>query len=137
MRRFLIHWLVVTVALAVTASLLPGVYVDSLPSLILGGAALGFVNAIVRPVLRILTFPLTIITLGLSLLVVNGAAFALAAHWVEGLSVDNFGWAILGSVVVSLVSWILGGVGDSVRRDRSRDRRDRGGSSTRNRITDA
>lgn len=126
MRRFLIHWLVVTIALAVTASLLPGVEVDSLSSLVVGGLALGFVNAIVRPILRILTFPLTVMTLGLSLLLVNGAAFALAARWVEGMSVDNFLWAIGASVVVSLISGVLSVIGNAAGSDR-------GGSSTRNR----
>ena len=113
MRRFILHWLVITVSLAVTALVLPGVEVETLSALLLGGLALGFINAVVRPVLRFLTFPLTIFTLGLSLLLINGLAFAMATWVVEGLVVRNFGWAIGASVVVSLLSSILAWAGSS------------------------
>ena len=109
--RFLIHWLVVTIALAVTAWLLPGVHVTSLMALLVGGLVLGFVNAIVRPVLQLLSLPITLLTLGLFLLVVNGVAFGLAAWLTPGFGVSGLWQAILGSLLVSIVSWILGAVG--------------------------
>jgi putative membrane protein len=109
--RFLIHWLVVTIALAVTAWLLPGVTVHSLPALAVGGLVLGFVNAIVRPVLHVLSLPITLLTLGLFLFVVNGLAFGLAAWLTPGFTVSGLWQAILGSLLVSLVSWVLGAVG--------------------------
>ena len=69
---------------------------------------LGFVNAVVRPVMTLLTLPLTLLTLGLFYLVVNAAAFAIAAALVPGFSVASFWAALLGALVVSLVSWFAG-----------------------------
>ena len=109
--RFLIHWVVVMIALAVTAWLLPGVNVQSFIALAIGGLVLGFVNAIVRPVLQMLSLPITLLTLGLFLFVVNGIAFGLAAWLTPGFQVSGLWSAILGSLLVSLVSWILGAVG--------------------------
>jgi putative membrane protein len=108
MGRFLMHWLVVAIALWVAAYIIPGVDVTSWQALAIAAIVLGLVNAIVRPILTILTLPITILTLGLFYLVVNGLAFALAAWLVPGFHVASFGWAILGALVVSLVSWFLG-----------------------------
>jgi putative membrane protein len=102
---FLAHWLVVAVALWVTTEVVPGVSVSSYSTLALAALVLGLVNALVRPVLVIVTLPLTIVTLGLFYLVVNGLAFGLAAALVPGFDVASFGTAVLGALVVSLVSW--------------------------------
>jgi len=77
MARFLGHWVTVTLALAVSVWVLPGVEVTSWVPLVIGGLVLGFVNATVRPILTILTLPLTILTLGLFYLLVNGFAFSV------------------------------------------------------------
>ena len=71
-------------------------------------ALIGVVNAFVRPVLVILTFPITVLTLGFFYLIVNGAAFGLAAALVPGFTVASFGAAVGGAVIVGLVSWALG-----------------------------
>lgn len=105
---FVLHWLVLAVALWVAAYLVPGVTVASWPALALGALILGFVNAIVRPVLVLLTLPITVLTLGLFYLVVNAAAFGLAAALVPGFSIASFGAAVLGALVTSLVSWFIG-----------------------------
>ena len=110
MRSFLIHWLITAVALAIGAHLIPGIRVTSLTALLFSAMVLGLVNAFVRPVLVVLTFPITVLTLGLFYLIVNGAAFALAAALVPGFSVASFGSAIAGALVVSLVSSLLGWV---------------------------
>jgi putative membrane protein len=107
---FLMHWAIVAAALWVTAYLIPGVVVRSVPALLIAALVLGLVNALVRPVLTILTLPITILTLGLFYLVVNGAAFALAAALVPGFDVAGFGSAVLGALLVSLVSWVLGAI---------------------------
>jgi putative membrane protein len=111
MARFLLHWLVTAVALGVAARLIPGVQIASGGVLIGAALVLGFVNAVVRPVLVLLTLPLTILTLGLFYLVVNGAAFGIAAALVPGFSVATPGSAILGALVVALISslasWIM------------------------------
>lgn len=105
---FLIHWAIVAAALWLAAYLVPGVRVASVPALLVAALVLGLVNALVRPVLTILTLPITIVTLGLFYLIVNGAAFALAAALVPGFEIDGFGSAVIGALLVSVVSWILG-----------------------------
>ena len=105
---FLVHWLVVGVALWVTTQVVGGVHISSVQTLVFAALVLGLVNALVRPVITILTLPLTIITLGLFYLVVNGLAFGLAAALVRGFEVDGFGSAVLGALVVSIVSWVIG-----------------------------
>jgi putative membrane protein len=106
--RFLIHWLATAIALAVAAWILPGVHLTSERALAIAAIVLGLVNALVRPVLFILTLPITVLTLGLFYFVVNGLAFALAARLVPGFSVDSFTQAMLGAVLVGLVSWFVG-----------------------------
>jgi len=108
MVAFLVHWLVVALGLAVATYIVPGVTVASGSALAVGALVLGFVNAVVRPLLTILTLPLTLLTLGLFYLVVNAAAFGLAAAVVPGFSVASFWAALLGALVVSLVSWLVG-----------------------------
>jgi putative membrane protein len=107
-KRFIVHWIVIGVALWVTAFILPGVEVASWQALAIAAVVLGFLNAIVRPILTLLTLPITILTLGLFYLVVNGLVFALAARLVPGFAVGSIWWAILGALVVSLISGFIG-----------------------------
>lgn len=102
------QWLVVAIGLWVTAYLVPGVSFSSTTALVVAALVLGLVNALVRPILTILTLPLTVLTLGLFYLVVNGLAFAIAAAVTPGFTVAGFGSAIIGALLVSLVSWAVG-----------------------------
>lgn len=111
MPRFVIHWLITGLALVVADWMLGGIRIHSGTSLVVGALVLGLVNALVRPVLVLLTLPLTVVTLGLFYLVVNGIAFALAAALVPGFDVRSLGAAILGALVVAVVSWALGSAG--------------------------
>lgn len=106
--RFLVHWLTTAVALGVTAWMLPGVRVDSFVALAVSALVLGFVNAIVRPLLVLLTLPFTVLTLGFFYFIVNGIAFALAAALVPGFGVASFFTAVLGAFVVGFISWFIG-----------------------------
>jgi putative membrane protein len=108
--KLLLHVATTAAALLVADWALDGVVVSSLPALLLAALALGLVNGLVRPLLVLLTLPLTVVTLGLFYLVVNGVAFALAAALVPGFSVTSLGSAILAALVVALVSWIFGAV---------------------------
>jgi putative membrane protein len=110
MARFFLHWIVIAVALGAAAYVVPGIHIASGPVLVWAALVLGFVNAIVRPVLVVLTLPLTVMTLGLFYLIVNGAAFGLAAALVPGFTVASLGSAVLGSIVVALVSWVFAGL---------------------------
>ena len=90
---FLIHCIVLAVALAVTANIVSGVTIDSWPSLVIAAVVLGVVNALVKPILTILTLPVTLLTLGLFYLVVNALCFSLAAWLSPGFHVASFGSA--------------------------------------------
>jgi putative membrane protein len=105
---FLTYLLVGAVSLGVASYILPGVRITSWPALIVAALVLGFVNTLVRPLLVLITLPITIVTLGLFYLVVNGLAFGLAAAVVPGFDVDSFGWAVLGALVTGLGSWFVG-----------------------------
>ncbi len=108
MSYFLRHWLSTAVALGATSWMLPGVEISSLPALIVAALVLGCANAFVKPMLLLLTLPITILTLGLFYAVVNGLVFALAAFLVPGFSVCSFVWAMLGAFIVGFVSWLIG-----------------------------
>ena len=108
--RFLAHWMTTAAALGVATGILPGVRVDSLAALAVSALVLGFVNAIVRPLLVLLTLPFTVLTLGLFYFIVNGVAFGLAAFLVPGFSVASFVTAVLGAFVVGVTSWLIGSV---------------------------
>jgi putative membrane protein len=109
MRQFFTHWLTTAVALGVASWILPGVEVASPTALAVAAFVLGFVNAVVKPVLVLLTLPITVVTLGLFYLVVNGLAFWLAAWLVPGFGVRSFVWAVWGALLVGAVSWFIGG----------------------------
>lgn len=108
MPRFLIHWATVALSLWVATEIVPGIRVSSFTVLVIGALILGLVNACVRPVLVFLTLPITVVTLGLFYLVVNGLSFGLAAWLVPGFSVSGLGPAMLGALVVSVLSWFIG-----------------------------
>src|SRR3990167_6522904 len=105
--NILIQILVNGLAVFITAYLLPGVHVNNFITAIIVGIVLGIVNAFVKPVLVLLTLPITIVTLGLFYLVLNALLILLVAQIVPGFSVANFWWAILFGVVMSVVSWFL------------------------------
>jgi len=108
--RFLARLVLNGVAIILAAYVLPGIHIAGFFAALVAGVILGFVNAIVRPVLFFLTLPLTLITLGLFIFVLNAICFALTAWLVPGFSVDGFWWAIFGALLVSIVSWILNGI---------------------------
>jgi len=108
--RFLVRLVLNGLAIIIAAWLLPGIHITSPWSALLAGVILGFVNAIVRPVLFFLTLPLTLLTLGLFIFVLNAICFALTAWLVPGFSVDGFFSALVGALLVSVVSWILNGI---------------------------
>ncbi len=107
MAGFLVHWLVLGIALFLTTRLVGGVQVSSYTTLAIAALVIGFVNALVKPILVILSLPLTILTLGLFYLVVNGACLMLAAALVPGFTVNSWGAAILGALVLSIIGWLL------------------------------
>jgi putative membrane protein len=113
MLSLLLRWLLNAAALMLVAYLYPGVAVDSLGAAILAAIVLGLVNAVVRPILVVLTLPVTILTLGLFIFVINALLFWFVAKIVGGFHVDGFWAAFVGSILYSiltlLTSWIVFG----------------------------
>ena len=105
--NFLLTWLVAALSLLITAYLVPGFEFDSFSTAAIAALILGLVNAIVRPILVILTLPLTVLTLGLFLFVVNALMLWLVAFFTPGFTVAGFLPALLASVVVTFVSTLL------------------------------
>jgi len=105
--KTLIHFIVSTLAILVTAYILPGVHVDGIVAALVLAVVLGVINTILRPILVFLTLPLTIVTLGLFILVINGLLVMLASYIVPGFSVASFWWALLFGIVLAIVSWVL------------------------------
>jgi putative membrane protein len=107
-------------AIVVAAWAIPGLAVSGVGAALLAGAILGVVNVVVKPVLLLLTLPLTLVSLGLFIFVVNAVCLGLTAFLVPGFSVSGFWPAVGGALVVSVVSWILNGL---IRRPAARGRR--------------
>ncbi len=106
--RFILHLLINMVTLMFIAYLFPRlIWVDSWASALIAALALGIVNAVIRPIFIFFTFPLTILTLGLFLLVINALMLWLVSVLVGGFHVNGFLGAFFGSILVSLVSWVL------------------------------
>jgi putative membrane protein len=105
--RILIRLLVNALAVFVAAYVLPGVIVDGPLTALIVAVVLGVVNTFLKPILVVLTLPITFVTLGLFLLVINGALVLLVDELVPGFVVDGFLWALLFSLVVSLVGSFL------------------------------
>jgi putative membrane protein len=109
MRGFLIRAAVVALGLWLASEIVPGVEIRSSGSLIAAALLLGVINAFVRPILVILTLPITLLTLGLFLLVINGLMIELASHFLKGFVVDGLWPAILCSIVIGVTSWLMSG----------------------------
>ena len=105
--RFIARMLLNAVAIMLAASFVPGVQLSGWPPAIVGGILLGFINALIRPVLLLLTLPFTLLTLGLFIFIVNAICFALTAALVPGFDLSGFSAAFFGALVVSIVSWIV------------------------------
>ena len=107
----IIRWILNTLALLLVVNVVPGfVYTDWI-SLAIAAAVLGLLNAIVRPILWFITLPITVITLGLFLLVLNAIMLELTAWLVPGFGIEGFGWAILGALVLSIISLFTDRIG--------------------------
>lgn len=102
----LTRWLIITVAILLASTILPGIHVDSLKTAFIAAAILGILNAFLRPVLLILTLPLTILTLGIFAFVLNALMLLLVAYFVPEFKVDGFFTAFLGALIISIVSWM-------------------------------
>jgi putative membrane protein len=107
MRGIFLRWLILTVAIIITSYLLDGIYVRNFLSAFFAAAILGILNAFFRPVLFILTLPINVLSLGLFTFVINAIMLKMASGVISGFNVYGFWPAVFGSLLISLVSWIL------------------------------
>jgi putative membrane protein len=105
MRGFLSRLLITALGLWAAATIVPGIAIRGWGNLVVAALLLGIVNAVIRPVILILTLPLTVLTLGLFIVVVNGISLALVAWVMPGFTIAGPGAAILGAIVVGLTGW--------------------------------
>ena len=105
---FLLHWGITALSLWVTSLIFKGLKFDTVSSLVIAALLLGLANAIVRPLLIVLTLPLTLITFGLFILVINALMILLVAKLVKGFTVSSFWTAFFASIVISLLSIAIG-----------------------------
>lgn len=105
--RLLITWLINAVALMALPFLMSSVVVTNFTTALIAALVLGLVNTLIRPVLVLLTLPVTVVSLGLFILVINALLFWLVAHWIEGFEVAGFWSAFLAALLYSIISWAL------------------------------
>ena len=105
--KTIIRFLVSTIAILITAYILPGVHLNGIITALVLAVVLGVINIFLRPVIIFLTLPISVMTLGLFTLFINGALVMLASYIVPGFTVANFWWALLFSIVVTLINYVL------------------------------
>ena len=107
MRGLLLRWLTLSLAIMVAAYLFPGIQVSGFGTALVAALVLGILNAFFRPILIILTLPINVLTLGLFTFVINALLLMMTSGVIGGLVVSGFGSALFGSLIISLVSWLL------------------------------
>ena len=107
MIKLLLVWLINAFALVAVAYLMPGITVATFTTALVAALVLGLINAVVRPVLVLLTLPVTLITLGLFIFVLNGLLFWFVGSFIRGFTVSGFWAGVFGAIVYSLISWAL------------------------------
>ncbi len=110
----LLGWLANAAAVYATAYLVPGIHVNGIAAALLVALVLGLINITLKPILQVISAPFIILTLGLFLLIINAAALLLADYFVDGLTINGFLPAVIGSIVISIVSWIVGKILNTV-----------------------
>ena len=105
---FLLHWIITALALWVASHIFSGLKFDNAAALMVSALLLGFANAIVKPLLILLTLPLTLLTFGLFILVINALMILLVAKLVKGFRVSSFWTAFFASIFISLLSFVIG-----------------------------
>ena len=108
--ELLLIWVLNAVALLIVAYILPGITVASFWSALIAALVLGLLNTLVKPLLVLLTLPITVVTLGLFLLVLNALVFLFAGSILRGFQVGGFWWALLGALIYSIISGLLSGL---------------------------
>lgn len=107
MIQILLVWAINAASLLALPYVLPAVHVSGFATALVVALVLGLLNAVLRPVLILLTLPISVLTLGLFIFVINGLIFWLAARFLDGFTVSSLGWSIVAALVYSAISWAL------------------------------
>lgn len=107
MKGILIRWLILTLAIIASSYVIDGIHVESFLAAFFAAALLGILNAVLRPILILLTLPLNILTLGLFTFVINALLLKMVSGVIPGFDVQGFWPAILGALIISIISWVL------------------------------
>jgi putative membrane protein len=105
--KLLLAWIINTVSLIAVAYLMPSISVSGFTTALVAALVLGLVNTFIRPILVLLTLPVTIVTLGIFIFVINGLLFWFVGSFIEGFVVAGFWAGVFGAIVYSLISWLL------------------------------
>ncbi len=105
--KLLLVWLLNALALLAVAYFVPNIHVAGFSAALVAALVIGLVNMLVKPILVILTLPITILTLGLFIFVINGLLFYAVGHWLQGFEVKTLMAGIIGAFVYSVLSWVL------------------------------
>jgi putative membrane protein len=108
--RLLLTWLINALALLAIKYILPSITVDSFVTALIVAVVLGLINTLIRPIFVILTLPVTILTLGLFIFVINGLLFWAVGSFVPGFHVDGFWAGVFGAIIYSIISWALSAI---------------------------
>jgi putative membrane protein len=107
MRRMVIHWVIMALAVWLTSLIVPGIQVSNAIAALIAAIAIGLVNATIGSFLKVITFPITVVTFGIFWLTINGICLKLASIFVPGFQVFGFGAAFWGAIVLSVVNMLL------------------------------
>ncbi|MDX2271183.1 MAG: phage holin family protein [Cyanobacteriota bacterium] len=111
MSTLLATWIISALSVMILTWILPGIHVTGFGGALIAALAIGVVNSLIRPFLQLITLPITILSLGFFLLIINGLCLALADFLAgSAFEIDNFGWAFLGAIVLSIVSTIMSNI---------------------------
>lgn len=105
--KIILHWLILSVAVFATTKIIGGITLDPIYTAFTVGACLALFNMIIKPIIKILTLPINILTLGLFSLVINGALFWYLGTLIKGFHVETFQAAFIGALLVSVINWFL------------------------------
>jgi putative membrane protein len=105
--KIILRWILISVAVWLTTKIISGIYVDPIWTALIVGACLTLFNMFVKPIIKILTLPISLLTLGLFSLVINGVVFWYMGKFIDGFTVSTFWAGFLGALVVSILNWLL------------------------------
>ena len=108
--KLMIVWLLNALALLAVAYLVPNIHVANFTTALIAAFVIGLVNMLIKPILVILTLPITLLTLGLFILVINGALFYAVGNWLQGFQVNTFVAGLIGALLYSVISYLLAAI---------------------------